>query len=155
MNKKSGLRLIALYKLVHGSLLIGVSLGIFRLVHANLDELAREFLIKTRLDANNHHIQYLLEHFVNLSPKTIESFGIAALCSSALTLTEGLGLWFGKRWAEYLVILSTSLFLPWEIRHLIHHPTLLKLVIFVFNLLIVAYLVVVILKKEKPPRSNQ
>ncbi len=159
MKKPTGLRIIAFYKLFHGFLLFGVSFGIFHLVHVNLDDVAREFLAKTRLDSSNRQIQFILEKFVNLSPKTIETFGVAALLSSTLTLIEGFGLWFGKRWAEYLVILGTGIFLPWEIYHIIRHPTPIKLGFFAINLIIVAYLVVVVLnpkseiKREEPTTS--
>ena len=156
MKKKSGLRLIAIFKLVKGLLMIGVSFGIFRLIHADLERVADSFLNLTRMDPDNHYIHHFLVKFVDLSPETIKRFGIGALVYSVLLMTEGFGLWFEKTWAEYLVILASSIFVPLEIHELLRHPTPLKLGVFFLNLLIIGYLsyVVVLGKKEGRARHG-
>ena len=46
-----------------------------------------------------------------------------------------------RRWAEYLVLIATSAFLPVEIDELIRHPTPFKGLALAVNIVIVAYLV--------------
>ena len=143
MNR-SALRLIALFKLVQGLLLLGVSFGFFRLIHADLDQVAVNFLSLIRLDADTELNQKLIGYFTRLSPTEIARLSLVALLYSLLLLGEGLGLWWRKQWAEYLVIVGTSISLPVEIYHIWHHPGPLKLGLLAINLIIVAYLVRVV-----------
>ena len=61
----------------------------------------------------------------------------------AYALVEGLeavGLWYQRRWAEYLTFLVTTSLLPLEIYELAHSLSPLKLVTFLINVAVVAYL---------------
>ena len=53
---------------------------------------------------------------------------------------EAVGLWFAKRWAEYLTFISTAVLLPLEIYEIIHTGTALKVIGFLINLAVVIYL---------------
>ncbi len=50
-------------------------------------------------------------------------------------------LWQGKRWAEYLTVIATSLFLPLEINELIDKVSFLRVSALLVNLAILVYLV--------------
>jgi uncharacterized membrane protein (DUF2068 family) len=56
-------------------------------------------------------------------------------------LVEGVGLWGGWRWAEYLAAVATSTFIPFEILELVAKPTPLKVAALVVNIVVVIYLV--------------
>jgi uncharacterized membrane protein (DUF2068 family) len=58
-----------------------------------------------------------------------------------IELTEGIGLWLGKRWGEYFAMVATSVFLPYEIYDLTVKVTWLRLVAVIINLLLVVYLI--------------
>ena len=53
---------------------------------------------------------------------------------------EAIGLWFAKRWAEYLTFVATIVLLPIEVRELIKSVTWLKVLALVINLAVAAYL---------------
>jgi len=57
-----------------------------------------------------------------------------------LELVEAVGLWFAKRWAEYLTLIATAAFLPLEVYELIKSLSPLKFIALGVNLAIVAYL---------------
>lgn len=59
-----------------------------------------------------------------------------------LQIAEGIGLWSLKRWGEYVAVVGTSIFLPLEVYELTKHITVLKIVAFAINLLLVVYLIV-------------
>jgi uncharacterized membrane protein (DUF2068 family) len=65
---------------------------------------------------------------------------LGALVYGALEATEGLGLAMRRRWAEYLTVLATGLFIPWELMEVAHRPTPLKVGALAVNVAIVAYL---------------
>ena len=54
---------------------------------------------------------------------------------------EAIGLWHGKRWAEYLTFIATVVFLPFEIYELTERVSPLKLIGFIINLAVVVYLI--------------
>jgi uncharacterized membrane protein (DUF2068 family) len=68
---------------------------------------------------------------------------LAAAGIGAYALLEGaeaLGLWWQKRWAEYLTFIATTLLLPLEIYELSHKVSPFKVLAFVINVAIVIYL---------------
>jgi len=53
---------------------------------------------------------------------------------------EAVGLWFNRRWAEYLTFIVTTLLIPYEIYELVLKVSVFKLVAFAVNVLVAAYL---------------
>jgi len=76
------------------------------------------------------------------SPGRIQLAALIAAGYAALFTVEGVGLWLGKAWAEYLVIVVTGSFLPFEIYELARRFTAVRLGTLIVNVAIVAYLVV-------------
>jgi uncharacterized membrane protein (DUF2068 family) len=76
-------------------------------------------------------------------------FGLAALGYGVLELVEGVGLWLRQRWAEWLTVIATSLLIPVELYELARKPSMLKAAGLVVNVVIVAYLVHVIRRRER------
>lgn len=67
---------------------------------------------------------------------------VAALLAgyALLELAEAVGLWTMQRWGEYLAVVATSVFLPWEIRELARGLTAFHIGLFVVNVAAVVYL---------------
>jgi uncharacterized membrane protein (DUF2068 family) len=59
---------------------------------------------------------------------------------AVLETLEGVGLWLGRRWAEYLTFLATILLLPIEVYELSNQVSVLKVVTMVINVVIAVYL---------------
>ena len=74
------------------------------------------------------------------SPTHLVVLALIFLAYASLEAVEGVGLWFAKRWAEYLTFIATSLLNPYEVYELSLRVSVLKVVAFVLNLLVVAYL---------------
>ncbi len=60
---------------------------------------------------------------------------------ATLYIIEGIGLWHQSRWAEYLTITATSLFIPLEVYELVERVTVPRVGALIINLTAVAYLV--------------
>jgi len=65
-------------------------------------------------------------------------------------MTEGVGLAWRQRWAEYLTIVTTASLLPLEVYELAKHASIGKGLALVINLAVVVYLVVEIRRSRKP-----
>ena len=62
---------------------------------------------------------------------------------TAVLLTEGIGLWLRKTWAEWLTVIATASLIPFELWQLLfghHHKPLAVLGATVLNITIVGYL---------------
>ena len=81
-----------------------------------------------------------LQHVVTLKSSTLYAVALAAGAYAVLEGVEAVGLWYGKRWAEYLTFVATVVFIPYEIYELSHGLSPLKVVALVVNLAIAVYL---------------
>lgn len=55
---------------------------------------------------------------------------------------EAIGLWFGRRWAEYLTLVATAVLLIPEIYEMTNRVTVLKVLALVINVAVVVYLLI-------------
>jgi uncharacterized membrane protein (DUF2068 family) len=64
----------------------------------------------------------------------------ALLAYALIEIVEGFGLWFAKRWAEYLTVVATAAFLPLEVHELMEKVSALKAGTLALNVLAVVYI---------------
>lgn len=86
-------------------------------------------------------IQILLKLLLiigNLSHVTVLAIG--AIIYALLEGTEGVGLAFRRRWAEYLTVIATGILIPYEVYEVVQHPTLFKAGALLLNVAVVGYL---------------
>lgn len=86
-------------------------------------------------------IERVAEWFGNASPRQRDLIGVGAILYGLLEAFEGFGLLIRRRWAEYLVLVATSAFLPLEIDEIVRRATAFKVLALVVNVAIIAYLV--------------
>ncbi len=91
---------------------------------------------------NSTHVGILgeLNKFFSLQSSRVRLMGVFLLAYALLEGVEAIGLWFAKRWAEYLTFIATTVLLPLEIYEIIHRATVLKVIGFIINLAVVIYL---------------
>src|SRR4051812_5776293 len=65
----------------------------------------------------------------------------AAGAYSALRLVEAYGLWYERRWAEWLALVAGGLYIPVEMYELIHRATWLKAALLTTNVAVVLYMI--------------
>jgi uncharacterized membrane protein (DUF2068 family) len=143
------LRLIALFKLVKAALLIAVGVGALKLIHKDVAGAVEHWVELLRLDPNNHYIDTALEKASNLTPDKIKQLGLGSMIYAGLFLTEGIGLWLEKNWAEWLTVIITSSLIPIELYEIYRNPTPVKIAVLLINVAIVAYLVYRIRHKRR------
>jgi uncharacterized membrane protein (DUF2068 family) len=89
---------------------------------------------------SKHGLLHQIDKLFSLDSSTIRLFGVAVAVYALVEGVEAVGLWYAKRWAEYLTLIVTASLLPVEVYELIHHATPFKGVALVVNLAIVVYL---------------
>lgn len=135
-----GLRLIALYKMVQALGLLFAAAAAFHLQRQrNVDRLI-DWLEHLSLSDADSLRQHLVDALAGLGPKRFVVIGLIALAYAALFVTEGVGLWLRKHWAEWFTVIATGSLIPLEAYEMIKHASWLKLGILVGNVVIVIYL---------------
>jgi uncharacterized membrane protein (DUF2068 family) len=77
-----------------------------------------------------------------------------AFSYAGLSMAEGIGLYLEKAWGEYLTLIITASFLPWEIFEVFHRLTLVRVGLLGVNLLVFVYLLKIVMSRRKP-RNEQ
>lgn len=133
--------LIGFFKLFKALLFILLGVGALRLLHKDLVDLMTRLIIGLRFDPEGHLVNLVLEKVAMINPHRLREISIAIFCYAALDIIEGVGLAMEKMWAEYLTLVLTASFLPWELFEIIRHITVLKIILIVLNTLVVVYLI--------------
>jgi uncharacterized membrane protein (DUF2068 family) len=134
------LRLIALFKLFKAALLIAVGLGALHLIHKDVASVMEHLVAMLGLDPGNRYIGRALQKSGTLTPQKIRSLGIVSFIYAGLFLTEGIGLWMVKRWAEWFSVIITTSLVPLEVYEIYRHPSVIKSLVLVINIAVVGYL---------------
>lgn len=135
------IRLIALFKLVKTFTLIAVGVGALKLLHRDIGVTLDHWITVCGLDPENHLLERGIEKISNFSPAKVKGLGIVSFIYAGLFLTEGIGLWLMKRWAEWFTIIITTSLVPVEIYEIHRHPTPVKIVVLIINVAVVFYLI--------------
>jgi uncharacterized membrane protein (DUF2068 family) len=141
------LRLIAVDRALHfvGLVLLAVAILLFAANRADLrDVVLRVVADVTGESANggaaSHGITHRIDELFSLRTSRLHLFAAVALVYAAVEGLEAVGLWYGKRWAEYLTLIVTASLLPVEVYELAHHATPFKVIALVLNVAVVVYL---------------
>jgi uncharacterized membrane protein (DUF2068 family) len=146
------LRLIALFKLLKAALLIAVGVGALKLLHKDIVGVVEHWVDLLKLDPNNQFIDAALEKASHITPDKIKELGLGSIIYAGLFLTEGIGLWLEKRWAEWLTVIITGSLIPIEVYEIHRHPSAVKIAVLLINIAIVGYLVYRIRGNRSPRR---
>lgn len=144
------LRLIAIDRVVHFLVLVALGIGVLAFTAHKVSLRDAYYRILAALQGGvaggpvqtSGHVGILHEfdRLFTLNSGTLHEVGIALVAYGVLEGVEAVGLWYGKRWAEYLTFIATTILLPLEIYEIIHQGTALKVIGFLINLAVVVWL---------------
>ena len=140
-ERNKWLLLIAVFKLCKGLLLLAVGIGALSLIHKDAAEHVRGWVGALQIDPDNRHVHRLIGKLGFVSDRQLEELSAGTFFYAGLMLTEGLGLWLHKRWAEYFTIFATGSFIPLELYELWEQFSAMKVAVLVINVAVVAYLI--------------
>ncbi len=133
--------IIGAVKLLKALALIALGLGALKLLHRDLVETFTHWFVDMRFDPEGRLVSLILEKVSGISPHRLRQISIGIFSYAALDILEGSGLVLEKWWAEYLTLIVTVSFLPWELFEILRRVTEAKVVIVLLNLAVVVYLV--------------
>ena len=146
------IRLVAVFKLLKAALLIVAGIGILKLMHTDVAGELYRWIVMLGLDPGSRYVNDAIQKVTDLSPDKIKELGLGSFLYAALFLTEGIGLWLLKHWAEWFTVISTSSLVPLEIHR---RPTAIRIIVLVINLAVVGYLLYRIRQESHDARARR
>ena len=153
MRPTTAFRSIALVEGAKGVVVLVAGLGLLGLVHHDVGAIAQALVREAHLNPASHLPRIFLEASGKVDDHRILFLARFALVYSVLRLVEAYGLWYRLPWGPWLGALVGGLYLPFEVRLLIHRLTMLHFLVFAGNLLIVGYLIWQIVLQRRRERS--
>jgi uncharacterized membrane protein (DUF2068 family) len=142
-----GLLTIAIFKLAKSAFFFCIGAGAIHFLHKDLRDPVLALARALRFDPDGRAVSLVLDKVDLIGAHRLREIGIATFAYSALALTEGIGLLLERTWAEYLTLILTISFVPWELFELLSHPTYIRVSVFVINLAVLWYLIWLLRRK--------
>jgi uncharacterized membrane protein (DUF2068 family) len=143
------LRALAIERWVRGTIvvLLGVAVLRFESTQVSLKQFFDKDLasLKPFFDQINFNVSdsgtiRLIEKLLTARHSTLNLIAAALIFYGVLQLVEGVGLWSLRRWGEYVAVVGTTIFIPFEVYELVDKVTILRALAFAVNVAAVLYL---------------
>ena len=134
------LYVIIAIKLVKGTMLLLLALGVYSLSDNNLPDEFRALLRFLHLDPEKKFFAHLSQLIGGFSESKMVWLAGGTFLYSLFSLVEGVGLIFRISWAGWLAIGESAFFVPIEIYELVYHPVPGVFLVLALNVFIVWYL---------------
>ena len=138
-------RLIAVFRLLKAFLLILGGIGVLRLHRPGIVQRLLGWVNQSQSPIVHRAIAKVL----SLSPMHVDEVAVATFLYAALFATEGVGLWMGRAWAEWLTIVATTSFIPFEVYEVVKKASAVRVSLLVVNIAIVIYLLILRLRARR------
>jgi uncharacterized membrane protein (DUF2068 family) len=144
------LRFLALERGIRGLLLLALAYGVWAFDGSRgaLEQVFDSYLPALRpladrlgIDLQEAGPVHLIQQAFTAKHSTLLLVALGVLAYGVLELVEAFGLWFSKRWGEYVAAVATSVFVPLEIHEIFAKVTWLRVGALIINLFAIAYLV--------------
>lgn len=153
MRGRGGLRTIACIEATKGLVVLAAGLGALELVGGNVQEAAEKLVSQFHLNPAHEIPRIFVEIAKNATPSNLFLLALGAAAYASVRFVEAYGLWRERVWAEWLGVISGSIYLPWEVWELWRGVTGLKLGLLAVNLAVVGYLLLA-LKRSRARRAG-
>src|SRR5665648_275962 len=143
------LRFLAVDRGVRGFLLLALAYGVWRFDGSRraLKQVLNSYLptleplaYKFGVDLEESAPVRLIQQAFTARHSTLLLVALGVLAYGILELVEAYGLWFKKRWGEYVAVVATALFVPLEIHEIIVKVSWLRISALIINLFAIAYI---------------
>ncbi|MGI8813485.1 MAG: DUF2127 domain-containing protein [Pyrinomonadaceae bacterium] len=131
---------IALEKIIKATVVVILAIKLLSLFGQDVHGWASDFVDRHGIDTGNRFVHAALQRLVGFNNNQVLAWSSVALVYSTSLYVEGLGLWYQKRWAEYLTVIGTTLLIPLELFEIYERFTWIRIAILLLNIFIVWYL---------------
>lgn len=140
MKKPDGVKAIAIIEAIKGISILIVGFGLLSYLSTHAQVAGENLIEQFHLNPAHETPTIFVRTLGQFENKHLWLLSIGALAYSLIRFIEAYGLWYHRQWAEWLAVLSSAAYLPFEVLGLLKGFTWTVFGIFLLNLLIVLYL---------------
>jgi uncharacterized membrane protein (DUF2068 family) len=144
-----GVRTVATVEFAKGFVVVLAGLGIFSMRHKDIWGVAESFLEFVHANPHHHFAGVFIDLVYRISDVRLWKIVVVAVVYAILRFVEAYGLWYIRAWAEWMTILSGSIYIPFEVADLLRRPDWIRLLIIAINVGIVLYILMLRLEAAK------
>jgi len=150
---RKSIRTVAVFEAVKGALVLAVGFGLLRLLHRDAHRIAQEFVSRVHLNPAQKYPRIFIELADHITDGRLWFFAGLALIYALFRFVEGYGLWKERVWAEWLALVSGTIYLPLEVYELCLKISFVRVFALLANLGVLAVVAYVLIRKRFP-RNN-
>jgi uncharacterized membrane protein (DUF2068 family) len=136
----SGLRLVALYEGAKAAIVLVAGFGLLTAIHQGAARLAEELVRQMHLNPAQGYPRVFIDLTRDASNAQLWLFAAGAFGYAALRSVQAVGLWQQRRWAEWLSVASSGVYVPIELYEIARGYSAIKLTALLANVGIVVYM---------------
>ena len=134
------LKIIIMEKLILGIVFASICFGAISLLNKDMVVFTDNLVVFLNLDIEKTYIQEFVDWLTDIKDGTIIGISAGMFVLGSLNFVEAYGLHKRRRWAEWLTVIATSLFIPLELYEVVQKQTPFRIGALVLNVAIVYYL---------------
>jgi uncharacterized membrane protein (DUF2068 family) len=140
--------------LAQALLFVAVGVAALHMVHQDLPYSLARLAHHLRFNPESRFVDFILDRAAIVNDKLLRRIGFSLFAYAALGTAEGIGLYLEKGWGEYMTLIITASFLPFEIFEVVRRMTPIRSGLLVINILVFFYLLKVVIERGKHQRDG-
>lgn len=136
-----GLKAIACIKAARGMTAFGFGASLISLQSNHAEFIWNKYPATLELTTSAKILIDWIDQFKN---EELIALSLLAFGLGMLRWIEAAGIWYNKNWAEWLAVSTGAIYIPFEVNQLFRNFSSFVLIIFIVNLIVVSYLLVVL-----------
>lgn len=149
------LRGIATLELAKGLIVLGAAAALIFIVQRDNSDIGQAVLHLLHISPDHHFARVFLRWSDKLQDEKTSVLAAAASVYSGLRLIEAYGLWNARVWAEWIALLSASIYVPFEALSFARKPSWFHVGVLAVNLAIIAYMAFLRISEHRALRSEK
>jgi uncharacterized membrane protein (DUF2068 family) len=154
MSSRLGLKLVAALEAAKGLVVLVAGLGLFRLMHKDVQAAAENLVRHLHLNPASHYPRVFIDASIWLDDAHLRMLALGALVYAAVRCAEAYGLWTDRRWAEWFAVVSGGIYLPLEVYKLWEKVTWPRMTVLAVNSVVVGYLAWILARRWTDRRKT-
>ncbi len=154
-KSEKSLKTIAVFEFSKGILVLMAGFGVLSLLNDNIQNKFEDFVSQFNYSPQGKITSSIYGAITHPQDSLLIIIASFAILYSSLRFAEAYGLWRQANWAKWIGLISSLIYLPYEIYDLERHPGILPVIFIIINLVIIYILYSTITIKHKPVPGSE
>lgn len=152
MHWSTSIRAVALFEAAKGLIVVVAGFGILALAGRDVEEMAENAVRHLHLNPASHYPQVFLDAVSRADDWGLWKLAAFAAVYATVRFVEAYGLWRERQWAEWFAAVSGAVYIPFEIRGVMHGHGATAVGALLLNIAIVCIMLFAIYRSRRDHR---